>query len=209
MSNVLYMIIDIRKLKVVQLGEMETICSKQFLEDPEAAIWTLPVGYGSSYSKLSAGQLDDLCKNEGIDSTSLSYKDKIITLRDHLIKRYKESAPLKHINYYEAEIRKKQAENPEFYKQFEPVTTPVETKRFSGASPNKSNTPKASGPANRPAGGTTAKVWEIADAVRLANTGLTAKALRPLIIEECERQGINTATAGTQYAKWKNAQEWD
>lgn len=48
-----------------------------------------------------------------------------------------------------------------------------------------------------PVRGATAKVWEIADGV--------GKADRNAIIAACVAQGINQATAATQYSKWKKA----
>lgn len=52
-------------------------------------------------------------------------------------------------------------------------------------------------PGSPPTKGATAKVWEIADGV--------GKADRAAIIAACVAAGINIATAGTQYSKWKKA----
>ena len=52
------------------------------------------------------------------------------------------------------------------------------------------------GPSSAPSKGATAKVWEIADRV-----GPDRKA----IIDACIAEGINQATAATQYSKWKKA----
>lgn len=49
--------------------------------------------------------------------------------------------------------------------------------------------------------GATGKVWEIADAQVAATGGVS----RPAIIAACVAAGINSATAGTQYSKWKKA----
>lgn len=55
----------------------------------------------------------------------------------------------------------------------------------------------------KPKGGTTARVWEIADAVMESIGSEDIKALRSSIITKCEEEGINSSTAGTQYSKWK------
>ena len=62
-----------------------------------------------------------------------------------------------------------------------------------------SSTPSA------PKGGTTARVWVIADAVAEEQGTGDIKALRAAIIATCEAEGINKSTAGTQYSKWKRA----
>lgn len=61
---------------------------------------------------------------------------------------------------------------------------------------------------------TTGRVWELADAAfskhyepssTMANVDW--KSLRGEIMTSCEASGINTATASTQYSKWKRAKE--
>lgn len=60
-------------------------------------------------------------------------------------------------------------------------------------------------PAVAPAGGKTARVWAIADA-HLAKIGRAlGKDDRADIIRQCEAEGINPATAATQYSKWKRS----
>lgn len=52
--------------------------------------------------------------------------------------------------------------------------------------------------------GATGRVWLIADRVHQENGGgAIDKVLRTKIIEACVAEGINAATAGTQYSKWK------
>lgn len=53
--------------------------------------------------------------------------------------------------------------------------------------------------------GATAKVWEIADVVLTEVGSEDIKALRAAIMDACITDGINKATAGTQYSKWKKA----
>lgn len=55
-------------------------------------------------------------------------------------------------------------------------------------------------PVQRPKGGATGKVWEIADELKETANG---KELRRLIVEACKGAGINETTAGVQYSKWK------
>lgn len=57
--------------------------------------------------------------------------------------------------------------------------------------------PRAEGEVPAPTKGATAKVWEIA--------GGMASASRGDIIAACVAEGINAATAATQYSKWKKA----
>lgn len=62
------------------------------------------------------------------------------------------------------------------------------------------------------AGSTTGKVWAIADEFYKAEGGTFAslnidfKALKAKVVAECEAQGINPGTAGTQFGAWKRAQ---
>lgn len=56
-------------------------------------------------------------------------------------------------------------------------------------------------PGSAPVKGATAKVWEIAD----ASVATLGKVDRAAIIAGCVGQGINPATAATQYSKWKRA----
>jgi hypothetical protein len=75
------------------------------------------------------------------------------------------------------------------------------------ASPKKSQKKvisTANGTVTAPTGGVTARVWAIADPIYEAATDKADwKAIRPLIMAACEDAGINKATAGTQYSKWK------
>ena len=61
-------------------------------------------------------------------------------------------------------------------------------------------------PGERPkAGSTTGKVWDIADKVFPTISSGDWKAIRTAIINACTAEGINEATAATQYSKWKAA----
>lgn len=65
--------------------------------------------------------------------------------------------------------------------------------------------PTSTGPATRPAAGsTTGKVWDIADAwvTDECNTAATDKEMRRQVIAECVKAGINSSTASVQYSKW-------
>lgn len=72
---------------------------------------------------------------------------------------------------------------------------------------SSSSTPASasSGSVAAPTKGVTARVWEIASELEEKLSGQPGAALRPAIIAECERQGINAATAATQYSKWKRS----
>lgn len=73
-----------------------------------------------------------------------------------------------------------------------------------GRGPKKTPGHKDSGPPSRPkAGSTTAKVWDIADQMAEQAGGMPD---RNDVIKACTDQGINPATASTQYGKWKRAQ---
>lgn len=56
---------------------------------------------------------------------------------------------------------------------------------------------------NRPSGGTTGQVWDIADS--LVVDGKMPE--RTAILDACVDAGINRATAATQFASWKRFQE--
>lgn len=79
-----------------------------------------------------------------------------------------------------------------------------------GATPPKAPPAKRapaapSGPATRPKGGSTARVWELAD-LELSELGsIDMKALRKAVIAACEAEGINSSTASVQYGKWKSS----
>lgn len=62
---------------------------------------------------------------------------------------------------------------------------------------------KTSAPASRPNSGATKRVWDIADKLTEGNFG--GKSGRADIIAACVENGINPATAATQYSKWKKA----
>lgn len=69
------------------------------------------------------------------------------------------------------------------------------------AKPRK--TPTSSKPAGRPKpGSTTARVWDIADALLKDNEGADKKELRALVLAACEKEGINKSTASVQFGKW-------
>lgn len=203
--GLLYMVVNRETMEVLQLGALDTICTKQFLENPEAVIDTAPVGFGGSYSCYSKEQLKTMATHLGLETT-MAYGETIQAIKAALTAKYAEIKPtLKTLEYYESQLKKRMQKEPELYAQFEPVSPdPVVSKRFSASSENKANAPKSTTPATRPAGGTTKKVWDIADALRERNPSLSAKELRPKIIEACEQEGINSSTAGTQYSKWKN-----
>ena len=202
--SLLYMVVNRETMEVLQLGALETISAKQFLEDPEAVIDTSPVGFGGSYSCYSKEQLKTMATHLGLP-TGLPYGETIQAIKTALTAKYAEVKPLlKSLEYYETQLKKRMQKEPELYAQFEPKNPePVVTKRFSAAS-----IPKPSSPSTRPAGGTTRKVWAIADDLKARNPSLSAKELRPKIIEACEHENINSSTAGTQYSKWKNTVEW-
>lgn len=69
----------------------------------------------------------------------------------------------------------------------------------------KASTGSGDAPA-KPKGGTTARVWEVANEIYGQKTGWDIKELRSSIIAACEAEGINSSTAGTQYSKWKRDQ---
>lgn len=76
----------------------------------------------------------------------------------------------------------------------QPENRPVGAR--TGGSPGAS--PGEAGKA--PTKGATARVWEIADRVTAEKGGTID---RTAIIAACTAEGINPATAGTQYSKWK------
>lgn len=206
MAKLLYMIVAKETMQVLQLGALEKICAKQFLEDPTVAIDTSPVSFGGSYSCYSKAQLVTMAGHLGLVIGNETYAEIIGLIKNSLIAKYKNQEPLQSEEYYEAQIAKRRKQEPELYAQFDPVAPPPNPAR---ARVSETGTPRAPvSAATKPAGGTTRKVWDIADSVRADNPNYDAKTLRPLIISACESQGINASTAGTQFAKWKNSQNW-
>jgi hypothetical protein len=65
--------------------------------------------------------------------------------------------------------------------------------------------PAKTGEVARPKEGTaTGAVWDICDEMTLANGGVIPD--RKLVIDKCVEEGVNKATASTQFGKWKKAQ---
>lgn len=85
--------------------------------------------------------------------------------------------------------------------------TPLDwhTKKKAAPAASSVSTGATSSTPSAPKGGTTARVWAIADAVAEEKGTGDIKALRAAIIATCEAEGINKSTAGTQYSKWKRA----
>jgi len=81
----------------------------------------------------------------------------------------------------------------------------------SGSSNKQSSEPKApkepGAPAERPKGtSTTGRVWEIGDSILTGDPKAADwKDIRAKLMAACEAEGINKATAATQYSKWKGA----
>lgn len=75
------------------------------------------------------------------------------------------------------------------------------------------STPRAKAPEGAPSPkGATGRVWAIADEclAKAGHTdlnGINLKDLRKSIIDACTSAGINEATAGTQWSKWKKSKE--
>lgn len=82
--------------------------------------------------------------------------------------------------------------------------TPVKVERVQTEGDDEEKTPSARGTSARPAPtSTTGQVWEIADSLR-SNGNLPS---RKEVVEAATARGINKATAGTQYGRWRKAQE--
>lgn len=90
-------------------------------------------------------------------------------------------------------------------KHFVKEKTPADWAEKKKPATSTVSTGAASSTPSAPKGGTTARVWAIADAVVEEKGAGDIKALRATIIATCEAEGINKSTAGTQYSKWKRA----
>lgn len=211
MPKFVYMILEVDQMKLAQLGELNTITSKQFLENPEARIYSAPIQDSHSYTVFTEKQLAELCKNEGIYEEGMAYLSMINVLRLHFAEKFKNTRDsYKSFEYYEAEIAKKIKENPDYWAKFlpeKPKDIPESFKRGSATGRSSAATSNAG---NRPRNaGATGKVWEIADATMAEHPAIKdPKQLRPLIIEACVKAGINAATAATQFSKWKGSKSW-
>jgi len=65
--------------------------------------------------------------------------------------------------------------------------------------------PKSNTSVRPKSGSTTGKVWDIADEMQKGDSGLgyDSKEFRNCVIDQCIKEGINKATAATQFSKWK------
>lgn len=82
---------------------------------------------------------------------------------------------------------------------------PDEAAPRQASTPSAPREPRVAGEAPK-ATSTTGRVWVIADKVAADNPNNTDwKFLRAIIVNLCKQDGINEATAATQYSKWKAA----
>ncbi len=97
------------------------------------------------------------------------------------------------------------------------IPTQVEAPRVAGERPaaavkgKKDKTPKAprapAQPGGRPKGGSTGKVWDLADKLAKGTKDTSTKEFRAKVVEACVKEGVNQSTAGVQFGKWRATQK--
>ncbi len=200
MNSQLYMVIDLTELNSVRicyiahakeaaaLGRIQKAAGRQVIGPPLE---------GRGFAKLSLEQLQYLFWNMTQTPPSGDFETLCKACLEAAEKLPLDKTPLEDL---EREVRR-------LYPDESAPTKPKTDK-----SPKE---PKAPGmPAERPkATSTTGMVWDIADAQfaalcpEITPANVDWKAVRAAIVTACEKEGINSATAATQYSKWRKAKE--
>lgn len=141
---------------------------------------------GQGFGKLTLEQLQYLYWNHHQLEPKGDYADLSKALRHVYSKMPADPTPLEHL---EREVERKIPSEGAQSQTGEP-----KAKKEPGEAPKK--------------GSTTGLVWELADQV-IAGMTIDAttdwKTVRVGVMAICEKEGINPATAATQYAKWKGS----
>ena len=190
-----YLLIDLEGLRIVKrAGHLECGCWAD-LDWSHTSTYIGPF-MQKTFSQFQERQLMALYKNTfGEELTLRPYPE---MLREVLFKARQIECDPTTLLELKKRLTEKYPEDSAHYSQLKPwATQPI----GNGPAPQKSPN---SGPIGAPkAGSTTGRVWEIADEEFAKLPDL--KACRKLIIAKCVAQGINPATAATQYSKWAQA----
>lgn len=183
-----YMIIDITTVEGTRILGVESMAKavawgKIYRHGQHDVI--VPPVEGRGFAKLELLQLQYLFWNTFNEAPSDDYSAMVQRL-----KAYAETFPEGSISLEDLEDQV-----AKLYPE-EPKSTAPQTQR-------EPRTPRE--PGERPKeGSTTGKVWAVADAC-FNNRPTIGKELRTDIMTACKAEGINEATAATQYSKWKAA----
>lgn len=199
MADVLYMVIDTTTLAETHIITVAPMLEAQAIGKLQKVAGREVIGpplEGRGFAKLSSEQLQYLYWN----TTRLAPPDDYA----ELCKLMLEAAQALPVNDVPLATLEKEVA------RLCPDDAPAAKREKTAREPKAPREPGA--PADAPkATSTTGLVWVLADA-EFAKTGITTimdgydwKPLREAIMASCEANGINKATAATQYSKWKGA----
>lgn len=152
-------------------------------QSPDMLPFAPPVE-GRSFSRLAEDQLADLVRSLG--GTPVVEYSALLEQAYAMVR----AAPVNPASVEALQARIKELAIPE------PEAPPAQEK-----APAKAKTERKEGDA--PRGGTTRRVWELADALR-ASLGRMPTSKE--VVAACEKEEIKAGTASVQYGKWKKVQ---
>lgn len=192
-----YVIINRDRIEVAGTVSSATIAAQiqhVYFKDEKTIVVTPQEG--KSFSQLTAEELDQLLRKLGVPGAAMDDADYPTQMA--WLKYWCENAPItdpnqEALDYIQGILRNE--------RDLTPPAEPVEK-------PKREPKPSTGDGAPSPKG-STGKVWEIADSHyhNVAEDGgsVDVKALRTAVIQACIQAGINEATAGTQWSKWKKS----
>lgn len=192
--NMKYMLIDVTTIGatcfVAIAGTKETPLIAKIMKATQPGKQLIaPPLEGRGFSKISLEQLQYLYWNSTQQAPQGDFGVLVQLLREHAEKMPVDATPLETL---EAEVKRLYPDEP----------------AAASTTPSAPREPRVPGEAPK-ATSTTGKVWVIAD-VELTKSGhkdlvggVNIKDLRVAIMKACTAEGINEATAATQYSKWK------
>lgn len=194
-----YMLIDVTTVERTTLrmiGSNRQVVLMGQLHKAQGANMIAPPLEGRGFSKFSLSQLQYLYWNSTGKTPVSDYGELVIACLTAFEAMPVSEIPIEEL---EAEVAKLAPEIDEFKDETTPSKQPVKAA-------GKKTTPSKPGEAPA-ATSTTGRVWVIADRVLASCSDITAttdwKPIRGAIIAACESEGINKATAATQYSKYK------
>lgn len=195
-----YMLIDVTTVErtaLLMIGSNQQVVLMGRLMKAQGSNVIAPPLEGRGFSKFNLAQLQYLYWNSCHKSPVSDYGELVIAcLRAFEAMTASEIS----IEELEAEVAKLTPETDEFKVEATSAKQPAKAPVKRTAAPAK--------PGEAPsATSTTGRVWVIADRVLASRPDITAttdwKPIRDAIITACESDGINKATAATQYSKYK------
>jgi hypothetical protein len=200
-----YMLIDVTTVErttLLLIGSGRQAALMGRLLKAQGANVIAPPLEGRGFSKFSLSQLQYLYWNSTGKPPVSDYGELVIACLTAF-----EEMPVSEVSVeeLEAQVAKLAPTEAEGTGEFETATKPATSKQ-SPKTQGRKAAPSKPGEAP-PATSTTGRVWVIADRVLASCSDITAttdwKPIREAIIAACESEGINKATAATQYSKYK------